>query len=44
VAGWRIGAEDADAFLARHTVLNLLRNLDAEALKRAVTSELWPRN
>ena len=43
----------ADAFLSRHTVsireienlngLNLLPTLDAEALKRAVASELWPR-
>jgi len=54
VQGERVSAKDADAFLAGHTVsireveqltgLDLLPKLDAEALKRAVASELWPRN
>ncbi len=54
VAGERISAEAADAFLAGHTLsirevesltgLDLLPQLDTEALKRAVASELWPRN
>ncbi len=54
VAGERISAEDADTYLAAHTVsireienltgLDLLPNLNADALKRAVASELWPRN
>jgi endonuclease G len=52
--GERVSAKDADAFLAGHTVsireveqltgLDLLPKLDAEALKRAVASQLWPRN
>lgn len=54
VAGERISAEEADTYLAAHTVsireignltgLDLLPNLDADALKRAVALELWPRN
>lgn len=54
VQGERISGKDADAFLAGHTMsirevegltgLDLLPKLDAEALKRAVASELWPRN
>jgi DNA/RNA endonuclease G (NUC1) len=44
----------ADAYLAAHTVslkeiehltgLDLLPKLDAESLKKAVASELWPKN
>ena len=44
----------ADAFLAGHTVslrevehltgLELLPTLEAEGLKKAMASELWPRN
>jgi hypothetical protein len=44
----------ADAYLAAHTAslkeiehltgLGLLPKLDAESLKKAVASELWPRN
>ena len=54
VQGERVSGQDADAFLAGHTVsireverltgLNLLPKLDAEALRRTVASELWPRN
>jgi DNA/RNA endonuclease G (NUC1) len=54
VQGERVSAEAADAFLTGHTVsvrevehltgLDLLPRLDAESLKRAVASELWPRN
>ena len=48
------GSEAAGAYLAAHTVsirelvtltgISLLPRLDAEALKRAVASELWPRS
>lgn len=48
------GGAAAEAYLAAHTVsirevehltgLDLLPKLDAESLKRAVASELWPRN
>ena len=49
-----LAASAADAYLAAHTIsireletltgLDLLPKLDAEALKQAVASELWPRN
>jgi DNA/RNA endonuclease G (NUC1) len=54
VQGQKISAEVTDAFLAGHTVsireletltgIDLLPKLDGEALKRAVASEVWPRN
>jgi DNA/RNA endonuclease G (NUC1) len=54
VPGARINAEAADAFLVGHimtigeveqlTGLDLLPKLDAESLKKAVASVLWPRN
>ena len=54
IPGQRTSAEATDAFLAGHTVsirevelltwLDLLPKLDTEAPKRAVASELWPRN
>jgi hypothetical protein len=54
VAGRRVNAQAADAYLKRHLVsveriehltgLQLLPNLDREDLKKAVASELWPRN
>jgi DNA/RNA endonuclease G (NUC1) len=54
IQGQKISGAAADAFLAGHAVsirelerltgLDLLPTLDAEALKRAVASELWPRN
>ena len=50
----KLSPAEADTFLAAHTVsirevetltgVDLLPNLTAEALKRAVASELWPRN
>ncbi len=52
--GKRINAKASDAYFAGYTLsilelenltrLDLLPKLDAEALKRAVASGLWPRN
>jgi len=54
VQGDKVSAREADAFLAARLVsireperqagLDLLPRLDAEALKQAVASELWPRS
>jgi len=54
LSGSKLSPAEADTFLAGHTAsirevetltgVDLLPNLTAEALKRAVASELWPRN
>ena len=54
LSGPKLSPAEADTFLAAHTAsirevetltgVDLLPNLTAEALKRAVASELWPRN
>jgi len=54
VQGQPLSAQAADAYLRGHTVslreieyltgVDLLPKLDAESLKKAVASELWPRN
>lgn len=54
VQGQRVSTQEADTFLTgklvsireieRQAGLDLLPRLDAEALKRAVASDLWPRN
>ena len=54
LSGPKLSPAAADTFLAGHTAsirevethtgVDLLPNLTVEALKRAVASELWPRN
>ena len=54
LSGPKLSPAEADAYLAGHTAsirevenltgLDLLPNLTAEAMKKAVASELWPRN
>jgi DNA/RNA endonuclease G (NUC1) len=54
LSGPKLSPADADMFLSAHTAsirevenltgLDLLPNLTAEGLNRAVVSELWPRN
>jgi hypothetical protein len=54
LSGPKLSPGEADTFLAEHTAsirevetltgVDLLPNLTAEVLKRAVASELWPRN
>jgi DNA/RNA endonuclease G (NUC1) len=54
LSGPKLSAAEADVYLAGHTAsirevenltgVDLLPNVTADALKRAVASELWPRN
>jgi hypothetical protein len=54
LSGLKLLPAEADAYLAGHTTsirevenltgLDLLPNLNADDLKKAVASELWPRN